>query len=176
MPCVSMVLSVAAKPNDATSEPNPTNLDSTKPKAQPTSPVHVMVVSDETSHLDKAVEPKTTASIAEEWERLVVNEIPIKYSPTVPKPDQSFMLVSSPDNISQLDINTTRILERLELPRQLKSKQGSPANSSSRISDVANLSMKKPLIPFQPNQDADQGLTSSQLIRPSFERIKRKHK
>ncbi|XP_039052043.1 uncharacterized protein LOC120193676 [Hibiscus syriacus] len=168
--------SVAPKRNDATSKPNPTNPDSTKLKAQPTSSVHVMVVNDEMSNLDTTVEPKTAASIAEEWERLVVNEIPVICSPTVPKSDQSFILVSSPDNRRQLDINTTRILERLELPRQLKSKQGSPGNNSSRISDVANLSMKKPLIPFQPNQAADQGLTSSQLIRPSFQRLKRKHK
>ncbi|KAK8657856.1 hypothetical protein V6N13_036075 [Hibiscus sabdariffa] len=165
--------SVAPKQNDATSEPNPTNPDSTEAKAQPTSSVDVVVV-NEMSHLDKTVEHKTTASIAEEWERLVVNEIPVKYSPTIPKSDQSVTLLSSPDNSRQLDINTTRILERLELPRQLKSKQGSPGNG--RISDVANLSMKKPLIPFQPSQAADQGVTSSQLIRPSFQRLKRKHK
>ncbi|KAK8537752.1 hypothetical protein V6N12_043900 [Hibiscus sabdariffa] len=165
--------SVAPKRNDETSKPNPTNPDSTEAKAQPTSSVDVVVV-NEMSHLDKTVEHKTTASIAEEWERLVVNEIPVKYSPNIPKSDQSVMVLSSPDNSRQLDINTTRILERLELPRQLKSKQGSPGNS--RVSDVANLSMKKPLIPFQPGQAADQGVTSSQLIRPSFQRLKRKHK
>lgn len=129
------------------------------------------------SQLDQtAEEHKKTTSIAEEWERLVVNEIPVKHSPTKPKSDQSVILLSLPDNSKQLDINTTRILERLELPRQLKSKQGSPGNNSSRILDVANMSMKKPLIPFQPNQVADQGVTSSQLIRPSFQRLKRKHK
>ncbi|GMJ00152.1 hypothetical protein like AT5G07380 [Hibiscus trionum] len=167
--------SVAPKRNDVTSEPNPTNPDPTEAKAQATSSVDVMIANDEMSRLDRTVEHKTTASIAEEWERLVVNEIPVKYSPTIPKSDQSVMVLSSPDNSRQLDINTTRILERLELPRQLKSKQCSPGNNS-RISDVANLSMKKPLIPFQPSQAADQGVTSSQLIRPSFQRLKRKHK
>ncbi|MBA0755245.1 hypothetical protein Gogos_019993 [Gossypium gossypioides] len=168
---------VAPKRNDATCEPNPTNPDSTEVNARPISSVGVMVVYDEMSQLDQtAEERKKPTSIAEEWERLVANEIPVKYSPTKPKSDQSVILLSSPDNSKQLDINTTRILERLELPRQLKSKQGSPGNNSSRILDVANMSMKKPLIPFQPNQAADQGVTSSQLIRPSFQRLKRKHK
>ncbi|TYH40239.1 uncharacterized protein [Gossypium hirsutum] len=168
---------VAPKRNDATCEPNPTNPDSTEVNARPISSVGVMVVFDEMSQLDQtAEERKKPTSIAEEWERLVANEIPVKYSPTKPKSDQSVILLSSPDNSKQLDINTTRILERLELPRQLKSKQGSPGNNSNRILDVANMSMKKPLIPFQPNQAADQGVTSSQLIRPSFHRLKRKHK
>ncbi|PPD82096.1 hypothetical protein GOBAR_DD20993 [Gossypium barbadense] len=168
---------VAPKRNDATCEPNPTNPDSTEVNARPISSVGVMVVFDEMSQLDQtAEERKKQTSIAEEWERLVANEIPVKYSPTKPKSDQSVILLSSPDNSKQLDINTTRILERLELPRQLKSKQGSPGNNSNRILDVANMSMKKPLIPFQPNQAADQGVTSSQLIRPSFHRLKRKHK
>nr|KJB51322.1 hypothetical protein B456_008G212000 [Gossypium raimondii] len=168
---------VAPKRNDATCEPNPTNPDSTEVNARPISSVGVMVVFDEMSQLDQtAEERKKPTSIAEEWERLVANEIPVKYSPTKPKSDQSVILLSSPDNSKQLDINTTRILERLELPRQLKSKQGSPGNNSNRILDVANMSMKKPPIPFQPNQAADQGVTSSQLIRPSFQRLKRKHK
>ncbi|MBA0718453.1 hypothetical protein Golax_006200 [Gossypium laxum] len=167
---------VAPKRNDATCEPNPTNPDSTEVNARPISSVGVMVVFDEMSQLDQtAGERKKPTSIAEEWERLVANEIPVKYSPTKPKSDQSVILLSSPDNSKQLDVNTTRILERLELPRQLKSKQGSPGNNSNRILDVANMSMKKPLIPFQPNQAADQGVTS-QLIRPSFQRLKRKHK
>ncbi|KHG00110.1 putative C2orf65 [Gossypium arboreum] len=168
---------VAPKRNDATCEPNPTNPDSTEVNARPISSVGVMVVYDEMSQLDQtAEERKKPTSIAEEWERLVANEVPVKYSPTKPKSGQSVILLSSPDNSKQLDINTTRILERLELPRQLKSKQGSPGNNSSRILDVANMSMKKPLITFQPNQAADQGVTSSQLIRPSFQRLKRKHK
>ncbi|MBA0563619.1 hypothetical protein Golob_008591 [Gossypium lobatum] len=167
---------VAPKRNDATCEPNPTNPDSTEVNARPISSVGVMVAFDEMSQLDQtAEERKKPTSIAEEWERLVANEIPV-YSPTKPKSDQSVILLSSPDNSKQLDVNTTRILERLELPRQLKSKQGFPGNNSNRILDVANMSMKKPLIPFQPNQAADQGVTSSQLIRPSFQRLKRKHK
>ncbi|XWS51533.1 hypothetical protein CRYUN_Cryun12cG0184200 [Craigia yunnanensis] len=169
--------SVPRKLNEAASELYSTNTDSTEEIAQSTSSVDVVVVDEEMSQLDHiAGEDKTTASIAEEWERLVVNEIPVKYSPTCiakPKSDQSVLLLSPPDNIRQLDINTTRILERLELPRQLKSKAVSP---SSRIPDVANMPMKKPLIPFQPNQAADQGVTSSLLIRPSFQRLKRKHK
>ncbi|XP_022735961.1 uncharacterized protein LOC111289299 isoform X2 [Durio zibethinus] len=173
--------SVPPKLNEATSKPDSTNPDSTQSIAQSTSSVGAMVVDEETSQLDQTVgEDKTTASIAEEWERLVVNEIPVKYSPTCtpkPKSDQSVLLLSPPDNSRQLDINTTRILERLEVPRQLKSKAAlSPSFISSKIPDVGNMAMKKPLIPFQPNQAADQGVTSTQLIKPSFPRLKRKHK
>ncbi|XVF08560.1 hypothetical protein REPUB_Repub07fG0013700 [Reevesia pubescens] len=159
--------SVPTKLNDATSETNSTNPDSTNATAQSTSSVEMVVVEERMSELDQtAGEDKTTATIAEEWERLVVNEMPVKYSPTCkPKSDQAVLLLSPPDTSSrQVDINTTRILERLELPRQLKSKAVSPSTP-----------MKKPLIPFHPNQAADQGMTSSQLIRPSFRKLKRKH-
>ncbi|XVE63804.1 hypothetical protein DITRI_Ditri07aG0049700 [Diplodiscus trichospermus] len=169
--------SVPPKTNKATSELDLTNPDSTKGIAQSTSLVDIVVVDEEMSQQHQtAGEDKTTVSIAEEWERLVVNEIPVKYSPTCtakPKSDKS--VLSSPDNSKQLDKNTTRILERLEVPRQLKSKAVSPSMICNRVSDVVNFPMKKPLIPFQPNQAADQGVTSSQLIRPSFQRLKRKH-
>ncbi|XVE63802.1 hypothetical protein DITRI_Ditri07aG0049500 [Diplodiscus trichospermus] len=169
--------SVPPKTNEATSALDLTNPDSTKGIAQSTSSVDIVVVDEEMSQQDQtAGEDKTTVSIAEEWERLVVNEIPVKYSPTCtakPKSDKS--VLSSPDNSKQLDKNTTRILERLEVPRQLKSKAVSPSMICNRVSDVVNFPMKKPLIPFQPNQAADQDVTSSLLIRPSFQRLKRKH-
>ncbi|XVF54813.1 hypothetical protein PTKIN_Ptkin05aG0211900 [Pterospermum kingtungense] len=167
--------SAPPKPNDATPELDSTNPVSTKGTAQSTQSVNVLVVDEERSQADHVVGDDKTTSMAEEWERLVVNETRVKYSPTCTgksKSDQSVLLLSPTDNNKQLDINTTRILERLELPRQLKSKAGSP-----RVSDVAvNVPMKKPLIPFEPNQAKDQGVTSSQLLRPSFQRPKRKHK
>ncbi|CAK7336884.1 unnamed protein product [Dovyalis caffra] len=149
---------------------------------------------------------KTTSSIAEEWEHLGVNELPNAYSPTCvsklkmdqsplsspdsqkqlvvsevpktysptcvsnPKMDQS--VLSSPDSNKQLDAKTSRILERLELPRQLKSKAVSPTITSSQTP----LPTKKPSIPFQPTNAIDQSLTSSQLLKPNFQRLKRKHK
>ncbi|XP_021287234.1 uncharacterized protein LOC110418755 [Herrania umbratica] len=171
--------SVPPNTNEATSELYTTKPDPTKVIAKSTSSDDVVVVNEEMSQLDQlAGEEKTTASIDEEWERLVVHEVPVKNSPTCidkPKSGQSVLLLSPPDNSRQLDITTTRILERLEVPRQLKSNAVSPSINSSRTVDV-NRRMKKPLIPFQPNQAADQGLTSSQLIRPSFQRLKRKHK
>ncbi|EOY22695.1 Uncharacterized protein TCM_014790 [Theobroma cacao] len=171
--------SVPPNTNEATSELYTTKPDPTKLIAQSTSSDDVVVVNEEMSQLDQlAGEEKTTASIDEEWERLVVHEVPVKNSPTCtakPNSGQSVLLLSPPDSSRQLDITTTRILERLEVPRQLKSKAVSPSINSSRTADV-NMPMKKPLIPFQPNHAADQGLTSSQLIRPSFQRQKRKHK
>ncbi|OMO52314.1 hypothetical protein COLO4_37286 [Corchorus olitorius] len=169
--------SVPLKSHEATSELDSTNPDWTKVIMQSTSSADVVDVDEEMSQADqKAGQDKATATIAEEWEQLVVNEVPVIYSPTCktkPKSDQSVLILSPPDSSRQLDINTTRILERLEVPRQLKSKAVSPS-----ITNSVNLPMKKPLIPFQAsqNQAADQGLTSSQLIRPSFQRLKRKHR
>jgi hypothetical protein len=84
--------------------------------------------------------------------------------------DQS--VLSSPDSNRQLDAKTSRILERLELPRQLKSKTVSP----TIISSQTPVRTKKPLIPFQPTNAINQSPTSSQLLKPNFQRLKRKHK
>ncbi|KAJ6869388.1 hypothetical protein NC651_034207 [Populus alba x Populus x berolinensis] len=70
---------------------------------------------DETPLLDLTNRgDKTTASIAEEWEQLVVKEVPKTFSPAcVSKPKMDQSVLSSPDSNRKLDAKTSRILERL---------------------------------------------------------------
>lgn len=116
-------------------------------------------------------EDKTSAHITEEWEQLVVNEVPKIYSPACiskPKLDQSVLLPANSNR--QLDVKTSRILERLEVPRQLKTKAFSTVTTSSGMMDAC-VPRKKPLTPLQ-SVDA----TAKQLMKPNFLRLKRKHK
>ncbi|KAK0589549.1 hypothetical protein LWI29_015702 [Acer saccharum] len=162
--------SVPPKLPKTTPEQNSTQPNSSELTAKSNSSVDIVVLEDLTAE----EENKTSACIAEEWEQLVVSEIPKIYSPTCiskPKPDQS--VLSPPDTKRPLDEKTSKILERLEVPRQLKSKAVSPIIKSSSVSD-SYLPMKKPLIPFQPSQAAE-STTSSQLMKPNFQRLKRKH-
>lgn len=126
-------------------------------------------------------EDKATASITKEWEQLVVTEVRMKSpSPvlTTPKPNTNRPFLS-PNN-KQADMKTSMILERLEAPRKMRGKVGSPSivvTSSQTSPDVSVLSQKKPLIPFQTSQVSNhQTASSSQLMKPSFQRLKRKHK
>ncbi|KAG2262833.1 hypothetical protein Bca52824_069912 [Brassica carinata] len=126
-------------------------------------------------------EDKATASITKEWEQLVVTEVRMKSpSPvlTTPKPNTNRPFLS-PNN-KQADMKTSMILERLEAPRKMRGKVGSPSvvvTSSQTSPDVSVLSQKKPLIPFQTSQVSNhQTTSSSQLMKPSFQRLKRKHK
>lgn len=126
-------------------------------------------------------EDKSTASITKEWEQLVVTEVRMKSpSPvlTTPKPNTNRPFLS-PNN-KQADMKTSMILERLEAPRKMRGKVGSPSivvTSSQTSPDVSVLSQKKPLIPFQTSQVSNhQTASSSQLMKPSFQRLKRKHK
>ncbi|KAL0642069.1 hypothetical protein Bca4012_012586 [Brassica carinata] len=124
-------------------------------------------------------EDKATASITKEWEQLVVTEVLMK-SPsqvlTTHKPNISRPFLS-PDN-KQADMKTSMILERLEAPRKMRGKVGSPSVTvigSQTSPDVSILSQKKPLIPFQTSQVSNQQtISSSQLMKPSFQRLKRK--
>ncbi|KAJ4883289.1 Uncharacterized protein Rs2_33382 [Raphanus sativus] len=126
-------------------------------------------------------EDEATASITKEWEQIVVTESRIKSpSPvlTTPKPNTNCPFLS-PNN-KQADMKTSMILERLEAPRKMRGKVGSPSvavTSSQTSPDVSVLSQKKPLIPFQTSQVSNhQTISSSQLMKPSFQRLKRKHK
>ncbi|KAJ4824265.1 hypothetical protein Tsubulata_031295 [Turnera subulata] len=152
-------------------------LNSNQPDSSEVIVIDAVAVEEETPILDlTTTEDNTTASIAEEWEQLVVNEAPTIYSPTcISKPKVDQLLLSSPDSTRQLDAKTSRILERLEVPRQLKTKSISPIVTSSRLSETC-APPKKPLIPFQPTHRTDQTVTSSQLMKPNFQRLKRKHK
>lgn len=138
----------------------------------------IVVREEELQQLEpKAREDKTTAHITEEWEQLIVNEIPNRYSPTcIAKPKFDQPVLSLPESNRHLDEKTSRILERLEVPRQLRKKVASPIISSSAATEAPALS-KKPLIPFGPSHAADQGTVasqSSQPMKPNFQRLKRK--
>lgn len=168
--------SVPPKLHETTLELIETPSDSSVVKEKLNSDVDAIVVREEPMIDLTTGEVKTGTSITEEWEQLVVSEIPEKYSPTcITKPKFSQSVLSPPDINRQLDEKTSRILERLEVPRKLKTKAVSPISTSSSISDTG-VTMKTPLIPFQPSQSTDQGMTSSQLMKPNFQRLKRKHK
>ncbi|XP_033516028.1 uncharacterized protein [Nicotiana tomentosiformis] len=134
-------------------------------------------LSDQANNLlvieDNMMDSKTTdgkigTRITEEWEQLVVLEIPKMSSPTcISKPKLDKEVSSSPPKTTgKLDDKTSRILERLEVPKQLQRKAASPTVSSS--------SVKKPLIPFGRGITDAKAIVSSQSIKPNFQRLKRK--
>ncbi|KAF7840204.1 uncharacterized protein G2W53_008686 [Senna tora] len=139
--------------------------------------IDVTLVNGETLSLDhKTQEDNTFASITEEWEQLIVNEDPDLYSQSrTPKAKLDQSRVSPRDGNRQLDRETSRILERLEVPRPLKTKVVSPISNVSCMTN-ASLPTKKPLIPFQQSQATEPVPIASQLIKPNFQRLKRKHK
>lgn len=157
-------------------EPNSTQRDSSEEAKPSKSRADVVVIEEEIPQLDLTMgENRSSTCITEEWEQLIISEAPNTYSPTCiskPKLDQ---LVLSPQDGSrqQLDEKTSRILERLEVPRELKRKTP-PAKSS--ITATAFAPTKAPLIPFQPVHGTDQGTTSSQPMKPNFPRLKRKQR
>lgn len=123
-------------------------------------------------------EDKATASITKEWEQLVVTEEVVmkSSSPVITTHKRNLdrqILSPIQSNNKQADMKTSMILERLEAPRKMRGKVGSPSvGIHSPISpDVCVLSQKKPLIPFQTTQ-----VSSSQLMKPNFQRLKRKQK
>ncbi|WCJ36381.1 hypothetical protein M5689_017585 [Euphorbia peplus] len=165
--------SVPPKPSETTAE-NSNQPNSPEVILQSNCATDTIIVEDESLHLNPMIrEDKTAASIADEWEQLVVSEVPKSFSPTcISKPK---MVIVSPDSNKQLDIKTSRILERLEVPKKLKTKVTSPVVASSSCSQTCTPT-KKPLIPFQSNHSTDRTLSSSQLMKPNFQRLKRKHK
>ncbi|CAN8256946.1 unnamed protein product [Cochlearia groenlandica] len=125
-------------------------------------------------------EDKATASITKEWEQLIVTEVLTKSSSPVITTQKPIIdrKILSPHN-KQADMKTSMILERLEAPRKKKGNVGSPSlvMCSPTTQDVSILSQKKPLIPFQTSQfSSQQTVSSSQLMKPIFQRLKRKHK
>lgn len=164
--------SIPPKLEEVNSELNLTEPDSLEVIAESNSAIDV-ANAEGTPQLDvKAGEDKATATIAEEWEQLIVNEVPNIYSPSCickPKLEQSVLLPS--DSTRQLDVKTSRILERLEIPRQLKKRALSPIITNSIMADGCAL-MKKPLIPFQPIHvtAADRASIASKPMKPNFQR------
>nr|XP_025885955.1 uncharacterized protein LOC101248375 isoform X2 [Solanum lycopersicum] len=116
---------------------------------------------------------KIGAKITEEWEQLVVLEMPKMSSPAcLSKPKLHKEVSSPPQSTGKLDDKTSRILERLEIPKQLKRKAASPTLSSFQTVSIS--SVKKPLIPFGPSNTDSQVIVLSQPIKPNFQRLKRK--
>ncbi|MED6168159.1 hypothetical protein PIB30_009376 [Stylosanthes scabra] len=142
------------------------------------SPIDVEVVDKETLPLDvKDQSDKTIACITEEWKQLVVNEDPKLYSPSCTSKALSDQPTVSPrvGNSRQLDRETSRILERLEVPRPLKAKTASPVLNGNCMKN-ASVPSKKSLVPFQPTQGTQEVSVGSQLMKPNFQKQKRKHR
>eukprot|EP00262_Sarcandra_glabra_P006349 TRINITY_DN18548_c0_g2_i2.p1 TRINITY_DN18548_c0_g2~~TRINITY_DN18548_c0_g2_i2.p1 ORF type:complete len:215 (-),score=39.63 TRINITY_DN18548_c0_g2_i2:256-900(-) len=120
--------------------------------------------------------------ITEVWEQLIVDDVSLSYpiSPTcISKPSRYDMSILSSDdnnnnNNKALDEKTTRILERLEPPRDQHWRKG----SSPVLGGLTKYScgpMKKPLVPFkQQHHSMDQGSSLSQPLKPNLQRHKRK--
>lgn len=162
---------------EVNSELNLTEPDSLEVVAELKSAIDVANMA-KTAQLEiKAGEDNATAAVAEEWEQLIVNEVPNIYSPSCickPKLEQSVILPQ--DGNRQLDVQTSRILERLEIPRQLKKRALSPIITNSTTGDGYVLS-KKPIIPFHSIHAtaADQASNASKNMKPNFLRLRRKH-
>lgn len=161
---------------NATPELNSSQQNSSKLTAKSSPKAENFDLEEENQVIDPTGKENIAPSaIAEEWEQLVVSESPKRCSPTcITKTKQDIAMLSSPDTNKPKDEKTSKILERLEVPRQLKSKSVSPVTPSNNAVDSC-MAMKKPLIPFQPSQAAE-GTTSSQLMKPIFQRLKRKYK
>ncbi|XP_068305174.1 uncharacterized protein [Pyrus communis] len=171
--------SIAPGFEEKTYESNATEPKLPEVVAQSNSTIDLPIIRNETSHFDPtAIEDKASACITEEWEKLIVNEVSELHSPVCtskPKLDQS--VLSPPDGNRQLDAKTSRILERLEVPRQFKRESVSPIltnNAGGTKNPIVEV--KRPLIPSQPISAPNQPITGSQLMKPNFQRLKRKHK
>lgn len=159
-------------------ETSGSDMDQQNSGAQPPKPAAGNLVTGHEppqSDTTKLVENRTGPSLAEEWEQLIVTELGSMPSPTCISTSKLDQPTTSPSQSStrQLDERTSRILERLEVPRQLKRKTISPTFSCSFSADVCGPA-KKPLIPYRSTDNEDQGPVASQPIKPNFQRLKRK--
>ncbi|KAK6930399.1 hypothetical protein RJ641_004493 [Dillenia turbinata] len=111
-----------------------------------------------------AREDGTSACATDDWELLVVDQVPKDCHPSKDIGEEGALWRSD----KQLDGKTSRILERLEVPKQLKSKASSPINQSSHLGTT------KAMIQFQPAQLMEQGSSLKQPMKPYFQRHKRK--
>lgn len=116
----------------------------------------------------------TEAGVAETWEQLVTHEFPETCPVYVSKDKLDGFSLSLPDGNKQLAAKTSRILERLEVPRQ-RTKITSPNTLTIGLGD-SNAPTKKPPIPLVPVLGRDHGFTGtqSQLMKPNFNKLKRK--
>ncbi|OIW00223.1 hypothetical protein TanjilG_27474 [Lupinus angustifolius] len=167
--------SISPKLNTEFSELSPSPKPSPKVIRKARSATDVIVVDEETMPLNITdQDEKTMACITEEWKQLVVNEDHKINSPSsMSKPNLTLSIVSPRNENRQVDRETSKILERLEVPRSLKAKAASPVFNESCMKNTS-LPTKKPLIPFQATQGTEQSSLGSQLIKPSFHRQRRK--
>ncbi|URE41134.1 hypothetical protein MUK42_06234 [Musa troglodytarum] len=106
---------------------------------------------------------KTSSCLTEEWERLlIVDELTSSSPPSFPTPRIKTSNLRT--QAKTLDEKTSRILERLEAPKQ----QNSRAALSSIPMNFLNEEMKRPLLPFNSS--------SSQPLKPNFQKLKRKQR
>ncbi|CAK8579072.1 unnamed protein product [Lathyrus sativus] len=169
--------SVFPKTDGAFSELSSSQQPSSEVIGRAKSANNVVVVDEEILSMDITdQDDRTMACITEEWKQLVVNEEPKLYSPScMPKAKLDQSSIAPQNGNRQLDKETSRILERLEVPRPLKGKKASPVSNESCVKHKT-VSTKKPLIPFQPTQNTEQVIISSQLLKPNFQRQKRKQR
>ncbi|KAI7740675.1 hypothetical protein M8C21_025558 [Ambrosia artemisiifolia] len=168
--------SLPSKSEELPNEPTSSQLDTLNESGPLKQSTGMLTLKEEIPPLDlKSGQDKITARITEEWEQLIVNEIPNMKSPTsVSKPKLDNLAVLPLESNKPLDEKTSRILERLEVPRKLKAKVASPVITSSSAPTDACMSTKKPLIPYKPIQNSVIGPVPSQPMKPNFQRLKRK--
>ncbi|XP_039684395.1 uncharacterized protein [Medicago truncatula] len=169
--------SVFPKMDGAFSELSSTRQPSSEVIGRAESATNVIGVDEGTLSMDITdQDDRTMAYITEEWKQLVVSEEPKLYSPScIPKAKLDQSSISPRNGIRQLDKETSRILERLEVPRPSKGKKASPVSNESCMKNIA-VPTKKPLIPFLPTQNTEQVIVGSQLMKPNFQRQKRKQR
>ncbi|KAG9447350.1 hypothetical protein H6P81_013478 [Aristolochia fimbriata] len=151
------------------------------PKAEKNQPAPIQPLlmsesfSKENSELSQTTEAdREGAKVAKEWEQLIVHEIRVSVlpmSPSIPSVGHSLLTSDS----KPLDERTSRILERLEPPKKPKSGRHSPSILTNARKEVSG-PIKKPLVPFEPNRGTDQGMSFSQPMKPTFQKLKRKLK
>lgn len=102
-------------------------------------------------------------TIADEWEKLlIVDDLDSCYSaPSISKPKIKSSIPGAQDKFS--DEKTSRILERLEAPKQQFFGANFPSNTKN-----FNEQIKKSPVPLQ--------LSLSQPLKPNFQKLKRKQR
>ncbi|KAK1436761.1 hypothetical protein QVD17_02543 [Tagetes erecta] len=168
--------SLPTKSEELPPESTSTQADTLNESRSLTQSKGILACKDEIPALDlKSGQDKITARITEEWEQLIVNEIPNIITSTCVSTQKLDNPVIVPlESNKPLDEKTSRILERLEVPKKLKAKVASPVITSSSVPVDACMLTKKPLIPFQPTHNSVIGTVASQPMKPNFQRLKRK--
>ncbi|GFZ17283.1 hypothetical protein Acr_26g0005530 [Actinidia rufa] len=159
--------------------PNSTRHDFSEDAVLSKPTANVVAIEEEIPELNLTVgeesEDTAAACITEEWEQMIINETPKISSPSfMSKPKFDQLVLSPQDGCRQLDEKTSRILERLEVPRELKRKASFLKSSS--IGADSCVPTKAPLIPFQANRGLDQVAMSSQPMKPNFQKLKRRQR